>query len=225
MFYRFLTQEGLIEVYPFPSLSALRIEKRLPSFMYPEQMLALLNCVDTEKRLGKRDKALLETLYATGMRVGELVGLKLGSIDFAYAFCLVQGKGSKERMIPLGQPAMDSLEAYLSVERPKLVPPESREEALFLNFRGGALTARSVRRIISRYVEQTALKQRISPHTFRHTFATHLLNAGADLRIVQELLGHVNLSTTQIYTHVTKDRLKEVYQRSHPRSMTRGEGC
>jgi site-specific recombinase XerD len=175
-----------------------------------------------EGALGLRDRAILETLYSTGMRVSELVSLKASRIDFSGGFLKVMGKGRKERVIPVGAKALQALSRYLD-KRSELFRRERRDifankEALFLNNWGGRLTARSIIRIVQKYVKKVSSELKITPHNLRHTFATHLLNAGADLRAIQELLGHVNLSTTQIYTQVSTQRLKAVYDQAHPRA-------
>ena len=160
---------------------------------------------------GLRDKAIFETLYSSGIRVSELVGLSLSDVDLISNIIKVFGKGKKERIVPVGDKACEAIQAYLDARG-------VRSEALFLNRSGGRLTARSVRNIINKHILKEAMAQKVHPHMFRHSFATHMLDRGADLRSVQELLGHVNLSTTQIYTHLTTDRLKKVYEKAHPRA-------
>lgn len=216
-FYRYLIRENKVKTSPFHSLRSPKQDKKLPKFMYIEEVQALLEAPDTASPLGQRDQALLETLYASGMRVSELVGLRVDGLDLQQGVALVYGKGSKERYVPLGEFAVSSLKLYMDQGRNQLLK-QREEPALFLNFRGERLTDRSVRRSINKYMEQIAMTKQISPHTFRHSFATHMLEAGADLRTVQELLGHVNISTTQIYTHVTRDHLQSVYNRAHPRA-------
>ncbi|MEE1229538.1 MAG: tyrosine-type recombinase/integrase, partial [Phascolarctobacterium sp.] len=178
----------------------------------------LLTLPDT-KPLGRRDQAILELLYATGCRVSELVGLTLERLDLGNRFVIVQGKGNKERLVPLGHSCCQALAAYYPyrVELMQRYHVE-QHDYVFVNNRGGVLTDRSVRRILDKYISQLALRKQVSPHTIRHTFATHLLAHGADLRAVQELLGHANLSTTQIYTHVTTERIAAVYRKNHPRA-------
>lgn len=220
-FFKHLCRERLLERSPLIGVSTPRLEKRLPEFLQVEEVLALLTCPDLSTPLGIRDRAWLETLYATGIRISELVGLNLQDVDYSNGYVLVRGKGKKERMVPLGSEAIDALGRYLRVARPGLEARgggAGKNPALFLNKLGTRITARSIRRILDGYVRQVALSRRVSPHTIRHSFATHLLNNGADLRAVQELLGHADISTTQIYTHVTKERLRRVYQRAHPRS-------
>jgi integrase/recombinase XerC len=170
--------------------------------------------------LGLRDRAILELLYASGLRVSELVGLTIANIDFHDRCILVYGKGAKERIVPTGRKAIDALEKYLVSSRPRLYSQYQGEPhyGLFVNSKGGPLTDRSIRRIIDKYVKALAIEKKVTPHTLRHTFATHLLEHGADLRSVQEMLGHVSLSTTQLYTHVTQERMKLVYHQTHPRA-------
>ncbi|MGE5676284.1 MAG: tyrosine-type recombinase/integrase, partial [Mycobacterium leprae] len=185
----------------------------------------LVDMPDRTTLLGIRDRALLEVLYSTGMRVSELVSLNLGTIDQSDGWVVIFGKGRKERAVPVGSKALEALKEYQSQSRPHLLakaPEEAqakplRQQPLFLNKWGTRLSDRSVRRILDGYIQQMAIKTHVSPHTIRHSFATHLLNHGADLRSVQELLGHSSLSTTQIYTHVTKERLRAEYLRTHPR--------
>jgi len=216
-FYLFLVKEGHCESSPVAPVRTPKMERKLPGFLYVDEMRELLELPDVSTALGARDRAIMETLYASGMRVSELVSLDVTSIDPASGIVLVFGKGSKERYVPLGEYAIRSLEHYLRTARPQLL--NSREEpALFLNRRGTRLSDRSVRRMIDSWVDRLALNKRVSPHTFRHSFATHLLEAGADLRTVQEMLGHEHLSTTQVYTHVTKDHLQSIYNRAHPRA-------
>jgi tyrosine recombinase XerC len=215
-FFRFLVAEGFCEQNPLQHLSTPKQERLLPNFLYQNDCFALLAAPDSSI-LGQRDRAILELLYATGIRVSELVGLSMHDVDWRGGYLRVFGKGSKERIVPIGKMACQSLGEYLVSSRPKLLR-HPKEAAFFLNRLGGRLSDRSIRRLIDKYVEQAALKTHVSPHTLRHTFATHLLDNGADLRSVQELLGHTRVSTTQIYTHVTKERLKTVYRRAHPRA-------
>jgi integrase/recombinase XerC len=182
------------------------------------EMRMLIAAPDTKSPSGLRDKAILETLYAAGVRVSELVGINIDDLDCKEGWIMIMGKGRKQRMAPMGAKCKRAIAAYLDKGRPVLLSRSSQNTpALFLNKSGGRLTARSIRNILNKYVEQLAIHQKVTPHTLRHTFATHLLNNGADLRSVQELLGHVKLSTTQIYTHVTKDRLKTIHEENHPR--------
>ncbi|MFD0869201.1 site-specific tyrosine recombinase XerC [Chlamydia abortus] len=216
-FYTYLLREGLVESSPFSYIRTPKQDKKLPKFLYVEQMEALLGAPDTDTPIGLRDRAIMELLYASGIRVSELVRLDLSSIDLDNGIALVYGKGAKERYVPIGEPAVDAIRMYTEQAREALVKAGD-EDALFVNYAGGRLTDRSVRRMLDKYITQVAGVQSISPHMFRHSFATHMLEAGADLRTVQELLGHVNLSTTQIYTHVTKDHLQSIYNSAHPRA-------
>jgi integrase/recombinase XerC len=217
-FVKFLCRENILPGNPIATVATPRQEKRLPRFLYPEDINALLNAPDFSKPTGKRDRAILETLYCTGVRVSELAGMDISSLETEEDFARVKGKGKKERLVPIGTKARQALEEYIKKGRPFLKGKNTAsEDALFLNRYGTRLSARSIRNIVNKYVQQTALNQKVSPHTLRHTFATHLLNAGADLRSVQELLGHVKLSTTQIYTHVTRDKIKTIHNNTHPR--------
>ncbi len=212
-FFNFLCRQGLLEENPARLVATPKLPKKLPSFLTVEQVFRLLDGPFPPTVLGRRDKAILELIYATGMRVSELVSLDVADVDLQTRSLKVKGKGRKERLLPFGREAAGALEEYLPV-RAAL----AKEEALFLNCRGFRLDPRSVRRIVDRYIELTSLRQHISPHSLRHSFATHLLNAGADLRSIQELLGHSSLSTTQKYTHLTTEQLKEVYRKAHPRA-------
>ncbi|MGI6678525.1 MAG: tyrosine recombinase XerC [Dehalobacterium sp.] len=219
-FYNYLTREEIIEKNPMIMISTPKKDKKLPHFLYIKEMEKLLSAPD-QSPMGQRDRAILETIYAGGLRVSELVSLNIHDVDFNLGYVRVFGKGKKERIALLGIPAMYAIKDYLYNGRSDQTAQNQRykeENALFLNKFGTRLSARSVRNIVNKYVEQIALSKKISPHTLRHTFATHLLEGGADLRSVQELLGHVNMSTTQIYTHVTKGRMKAEYLKSHPRA-------
>jgi tyrosine recombinase XerC len=210
-YFKFLHREGLINENPAVLLMSPKLDKVLPKFLSEGDMAKFIETPSGENISGKRDRAILETLYSTGIRVSELVGLNVEHVDLIGNIAKVAGKGKKERLVPIGEKALDAIREYLE-GRPQ------RSSALFLNKYGTRLTDRSIRNIVNKHITAASLNQNISPHVLRHSFATHLLNRGADLRSVQELLGHANLSTTQIYTHVTTDRLKEVYNRSHPRA-------
>ena len=214
-FFRFLFNEGLVGNNPIQRVNNPKQEKKLPQFMYPEETKHLVEAPD-ESRLGIRDKALLELLYASGIRVSELVSLNLNQLDLGRGYLRVMGKGSKERIVPIHQQAIAALKLYLQSVRPFVALRDC--QAVFVNYQGNRLSDRGIRKIVAKYCQQLGLKEGISPHTIRHSFATHLLDNGADLRSVQELLGHVSLSTTQLYTHVTKKKLKKVYKLSHPRA-------
>lgn len=216
-FFRFLNREQNIDDAPFRSLYHPKKEERLPSFFYEEELKELFEKNEGDEPIQIRNMALLELLYATGMRVSECVSLELTDIDFHYNIVRVMGKGRKERIIPFGQYAHDALIRYIEQVRPTLMKKENHQK-VFVNMRGGELTTRGVRYILSEMIDNASMHTKIYPHMLRHTFATHLLNNGADMRTVQELLGHANLSSTQIYTHVTKEALRKTYMNSHPRA-------
>ena len=213
-FFKFLTREGYLKTNPITSLSSPKQEKRLPHFLTEEEVRHLIEAAfskDEKDIRGLRDRAVLETFYSTGIRISELVGLNREDLDFISGIAKVRGKGKKERIVPIGEAALRAISRYL----------ESRKKesaVLFLNKSGNRISTRGVRDIVEKYIHRAGIKQGISAHTLRHSFATHLLNRGADLRSVQELLGHANLSTTQIYTHLTTERLKSVYDKAHPRA-------
>lgn len=214
--FRFLYREGQVARNPFTLVAAPKLARRLPKVLTREEVAAVLAAPDPTTPLGMRDRTLLEVLYATGLRVGELVALQPRDIIPA-ADLRVLGKGRRERIVLMGRSAREALGRYLDHGRPRLV--RGRDPlALFVNARGGPLTDRGVRVIVDRAIRRAAVGRHISPHALRHTFATHLLDGGADLRTVQELLGHADLRTTQIYTHVSRDWLKRVYARAHPRA-------
>jgi len=214
-FFKYLLAEKAVlknyaEAVPNPKFNT-----KLPKYLKEEEMAMFLELPDTSDVLGKRDKAVLELLYATGLRVSELVSLNVSQIDLNSKAIIVFGKGKKERMVLFGKYAAEALEDYLK-ERGSLA--NDGEEALFVNFRGGRLTARSVRRIVNKYIDESDIRLKISPHALRHSFATHMLNNGADLRDIQELLGHASLSTTQRYTHVSVKEMLDSYDKFHPHS-------
>lgn len=212
--FKFLQREGYIKENPAVLLMTPKLDKTLPKFLSEVEMTQLIEAPKLLKYAGQRDRAIFETLYSSGLRVSELVGLNIDHIDFIGNIIKVMGKGKKERIVPIGDQALKEIREYLKA-RP--VNKEGvKERAVFLNKNGRRLTDRSIRNIINKHVLLTSMKMKVSPHVVRHSFATHLLNRGADLRSVQELLGHVNLSTTQIYTHITTDRLKSVYDKAHP---------
>ncbi len=217
-FFRYLVREGHVEKSPLAAVRNPKLDKKLPIVMEESEVARLLESPEDDLP-GCRDRAILETLYSTGMRVSELVGLKLDKIDFISGVCRVFGKGSKERLCPIGDRALRSIRRYLEMREKEGLP---KGGSAFLNHsrnqKGSQLTARSVCRVIDLHIAKTSRREKVSPHTLRHSFATHLLNRGADLKSVQELLGHENLSTTQIYTHVSSTRLKEVYEKAHPRA-------
>ncbi|KGR86405.1 tyrosine recombinase XerC [Lysinibacillus odysseyi] len=216
-FFRYLNREVDLDDAPFRSLYHPKKEERLPSFFYEEELQQLFAASSGEDEKSIRNMAILELLYATGIRVSECVSVEVNQIDFAYSILRVMGKGRKERIVPFGQYAHDALTRYMEEVRPKLMKNKDHQR-LFVNMRGGELTARGVRHILSEMMEEASLHSKIYPHMLRHTFATHLLNNGADLRTVQELLGHAHLSSTQVYTHVTKEHLRNTYMNTHPRA-------
>ncbi|MFA5113197.1 MAG: tyrosine recombinase XerC [Candidatus Margulisiibacteriota bacterium] len=216
-FFRYLQREKKIRANPFQNLLTPKLPKKLPNFLYPEEIKALFNAVDSAKAPGKRDMAILEMIYGTGMRVIEVTRLNVNDLDQDDNEIRVFGKGSKERIVLYGSHARTALKEYLAGARKELLKG-AKSAALFVGRRGSRLTPRQVERLIHFYAKKAGLQKKVTPHTLRHSFATHLLEGGADLRMVQELLGHVSLSTTQVYTHVTKERLKKVYDLAHPRA-------
>ena len=215
-FFKFLMREGLVEANPARGVATPKREKHLPAVMQTSDIALLLEQPDLDTPLGVRDRAWLELLYASGLRIGELVGIDFDDIELRSRLVKVHGKGSKERIVPFGTKAEEAIRAYLSVREQLATDPD--EQALFVNYRGGRITTRSIRRLFDDYLKDAALRAGISPHTMRHSFATHLLNAGADLRGIQELLGHSSLSTTQKYTHLNDWQLIAVYKKAHPRA-------
>ncbi len=211
-FFRFLSREGYIKTNPILLLSSPKLDKHLPSFMTEDEVARLIDSAfgkDAKDLLGLRDRAILEAFYSSGLRISELVGLNLDDIDAISGIIKVRGKGKKERIVPIGEAALQAIKKYLDCRK-------IQTNVLFLNNNKRRLTTRGVSFILLHYLKSAGIKPGVSAHTFRHSFATHLLNRGADLRTVQELLGHANLSTTQIYTHLTTERLKSVYDKAHP---------
>jgi integrase/recombinase XerC len=221
-FFQFLIREGQLESNPAKQVATPKIERKLPSHLSIEDAVRFIETPDTNTDLGRRDRAIIEFLYATGIRVGELVGINLADVDFREQMVRVMGKRRKERIVPFGAPALEALTQYINDARPIFLsnaPITERDaNALFLNYQGTRITTRSVGRMIEKYIKQCADIHDISPHSLRHTFATHLLDAGADLRDIQELLGHARLTTTQIYTQVSMEKMIEVYDKAHPKA-------
>lgn len=220
-FFKFLSREGRVSTNPTFNLVTPKIVRKLPYFLYLQEVNKLIEAPPRNTIFGIRDRAILELLYGTGMRVGELVNLNIIDVDLPEKTIRVFGKGSKERILPLNNPSIKATQEYLtnrSLFRKNIDLGKNDLNALLLNRFGGRLSARNIRRIIIKYMKIAGLNKKISPHVLRHSFATHLLEGGADLRSVQELLGHESLSTTQIYTHITKERLKIIYKKSHPRA-------
>jgi integrase/recombinase XerD len=216
-FYRHLRREGLRESDPTAALSAPRRSRKLPQVLTRGEVERLLSQPRGTDPHALRDRALLELMYASGLRASEAIGLELGDVDVEERVLRARGKGSKERIVPIGQAALRAVGAYLERGRPQLVKNRP-EQHLFVNFRGGQLTRQGLYKIVRRHAASAGLADRMSPHTLRHTFATHLLAGGCDLRSVQEMLGHADVSTTQLYTHLSSDRLKDVYFKAHPRA-------
>jgi integrase/recombinase XerD len=216
-FYRHLRREGLRESDPTATLSAPRRTRKLPQVLTRGEVEHLLAQPRGTDPAALRDRALLELMYASGLRASEAIGLELGDLDVEERVLRARGKGSKERIVPIGGQALKALTAYIERGRPKLVKNRP-EEHLFVNFRGGQLTRQGLYKIVRRHALSAGLADRMSPHTLRHTFATHLLAGGCDLRSVQEMLGHADVSTTQLYTHLSSERLKDVYFKAHPRA-------
>jgi len=214
MYAEFLLRNGMLQHNPFRHLSAPKRPHRLPHYLTQDEVLLLLDVPDQTTPMGIRDRAILETLYATGIRVGELVAMNVGDVEFQQAQVRVVGKGGKERVVLLGKHSLRALQHYLDGGRPLMVC--DGEVALWLNVKGHRLSQRGVRMIVTKLARGAEIEKPVSPHTLRHTFATHLLDGGADLRVVQELLGHADVSTTQIYTHVSQKRAREVYMNAHP---------
>lgn len=210
-FFKFLCRDGFLDHNPALSLSSFKLDKHLPLFLTEEEVIKLLQMPQGDDLRSLRDRAILELFYSSGMRISELAGLKIEDLDFIGGVAKVRGKGKKERLVPVGEYALRAAREYLKKRK-------SQAEVLFLNKNSRKLTTRGIRWIAHKYLSAVSLKQGISVHSLRHSFATHLLNRGADLRSVQELLGHANLSTTQIYTHLTTEKLKSVYDKAHPRA-------
>jgi integrase/recombinase XerC len=216
-FFQFCVRKGWLAENPARIVATPKQDRLVPSFLSEEEMAGFLETPRSDRPLDLRDRAILELLYATGIRVSELVGIEQEDVNFKERLIRVRGKGKKERLVPFGRIAGEWMTAYLRV-RPALFKAGVGQRALFLNYQGSRLTARSVERIVDKYIRLTAVRRKISPHSLRHSFASHLLSRGADLRVIQELLGHESLATTQKYTHLNLGRLMDVYRKSHPRS-------
>ena len=216
-YFRFLLSEGVLDVDPSERLESPRVARKLPDFLTRDEVTRLLDAPDASKPLFWRDRAILELLYASGLRVSELVDLPLSGLDLDEAWATVFGKGSRERLVPIGAPAVRTLERYLREVRPRL-DKGSGQGRVYLNARGNPMRRESIWKLVKDSAKRAGIAKNVSPHTLRHTFATHLVEGGADLAAVQELLGHVDISTTQIYTHVDREYLRDVHRRFHPRS-------
>ena len=217
-FFRYLKREGIVEKNPAKMVAIPKGGRDLPHTLTVDEAFRFLDIPDAASLLGSRDRAILEFLYSSGLRVGELTSLSLHDLDLGGGMVRVMGKGSKERLVPIGSKAVEALRVYLARRGELMEKGKGAPQYLFLNHRGGRLTPRSVGRMIKKYLLKGGMVKETTPHTFRHSFATHLLDAGADLRGIQELLGHASLSTTQKYTHVSSAKLMEVYDRTHPRA-------
>ncbi len=221
-FFRFLQRQSIISTNPIDGITGPKIGRTIPNFLTVDQVFLLLEAPADSDRFMRRDKAILELLYSTGIRVAELVSADLDDLDLSGEMLRVRGKGNKERLVPVGRPAVEAITAYQQGERAALIlknigsGKKVDDRALFLNNRGGRLTTRSVERFVDKYGRRAQIQVPVTPHALRHSFATHLLEMGADLRSVQELLGHASLSTTQKYTHLTLDHLTEIYDKAHP---------
>ena len=217
-FHQFLLREHIVDKDPSVHIETPQVERTLPKVLSPDEVEALLTAPDESTPFGKREKAMLELLYATGIRVTELMNLNVEDVHMTMGFVRCIGKGDKERIVPMGKMASEALQKYIEESRPKLLKRNQKEEALFLNHHGRRLTRQGFWKILKKLALSAQIEKELTPHTLRHSFATHLLENGADLRAVQEMLGHADISTTQIYTHVTKKRLKDVYNEFHPRA-------
>lgn len=218
-YFGFLLIEGLVTSDPTEQIEPPKTWQRLPDVLSRDEVAGLVEAPDPSHRLYWRDRAMLEFAYASGVRVSELTAVKVRDVDLEEGFATVYGKGAKERLVPVGAAAVKAIRVYLRELRPRLEQGGGRSEGeLFLNARGGALTRMGVWKILRKHVERAGLEKRVTPHTLRHTFATHLLEGGADLAAVQEMLGHADISTTQVYTHVDRDYLRDVHRRYHPRA-------
>lgn len=217
-FHQFLIRERIVDKDPTVHLEMPQMDKKLPNVLSIEEVEALIEAPDQSKANGKRDQAMLELLYASGMRVSECINLDMEDVNLTMGFVRCFGKGGKERIIPLGKSALESCRDYLSGPRSELSKPGITDDALFINQRGKRLTRQGFWKLLKQHAQKAGIQKELTPHTLRHSFATHLIENGADLRAVQEMLGHADISTTQIYTHVSKTRLKDVYTQFHPRA-------
>lgn len=221
VFLRYLKKDGVLTSNSWEVIATPKQEKKLPRFVYPDEVLELLEAPSSSTELGRRDRAIIEVLYGSGIRVSELTGLDVTHLDFEQGSLKIRGKGARERIVPLGGFALQAVSNYLEKARPILEAKnrdDPEKKALFLNRFGKRLTDRSVRRMLRKYSLKVSISCNVSPHVLRHSFASHLLNAGADLRAVQEMLGHTSISSTQIYTHITSEGLKRTYMNTHPRA-------
>lgn len=217
-FHQFLVRERITTTDPTIQLDLPKLEMKLPRVLSVGEVDSLIAAPDRSKPAGIRDRAMLEMLYGTGMRVSECIGMNTGDVHLSMGFARVFGKGGKERIVPLGRNAIDAVTAYVEQARPLMLKGDRSQDALFVNSRGGRLTRQGVWKLLNQHAKKAGITKELTPHTLRHSFATHLVENGADLRAIQEMLGHADISTTQIYTHVSKTRLKDVYSKFHPRA-------
>lgn len=218
MLYKYMIMESKISVNPMSSVNTLKLQKHLPEVLHYKAVEEILQAPDCNDKLGMRDKAILELMYATGARVSEVASIKVNWINFDYGYIRCQGKGSRQRIVPIGTEASKSIRKYLQEVRPFLVKIEGDEPLLFLSRTGKKLRRENIWSVVKKYAIKAGIRSNVSPHTLRHSFATHLLEGGADLRSVQEMLGHSNIATTQIYTHIDRKYLKSIHQKFHPRA-------
>lgn len=220
-FFRFLCREGVVETNAAKTIPSPKKDQRLPSYLSVDEIFRLLDLPDRESFSGARDGAILELFYSTGIRISELVGIRMQDLHLPQRMVKVRGKGKKERLLPMGQKSADRLEDYIEFRGQRSAKLRPAPEELFLNCRSQGISVRGVRKILEKYIKHNNFTGKISPHSLRHSFATHMLDAGADLRSIQEMLGHSSLSTTQKYTHLTIDRLAEAYDNAHPRARVK----
>jgi len=218
-FFRFLCREGHLKTNPAKTIPAPKKIKKLPSYLSVDEIFRLLELPKGKSFISCRDRAILELFYSTGVRISELTGIRMDDLHLPERMVKVRGKGKKERLLPMGKKSADVLETYIELRGRKTSHLNPKPKGLFLNFRGREISVRGVRKIVKKYIKQNHFSGKISPHSLRHSFATHMLDAGADLRSIQEMLGHSSLSTTQKYTHLTIDRLAEAYDKAHPRAL------
>ncbi|MCM3089086.1 site-specific tyrosine recombinase XerD [Bhargavaea ginsengi] len=217
-FHQFLVRERITSADPTIQLDLPKLEMKLPRVLSVGEVDSLIAAPDRSKPAGVRDRAMLEMLYGTGMRVSECIGINTGDVHLSMGFARVFGKGGKERIVPLGRTAVDAITEYIGQARPSMLKGDRAQDALFVNARGGRLTRQGVWKLLNQHARKAGITKELTPHILRHSFATHLVENGADLRAIQEMLGHADISTTQIYTHVSKNRLKDVYSKFHPRA-------
>jgi integrase/recombinase XerC len=220
-FFKFLCREGIVETNVAKTVPSPKKAQKLPSYLSVDEIFRLLDLPDKKSFMGARDGAILELFYSTGIRISELTGIRMEDLHLAERMVKVRGKGKKERLLPMGKKSVDALEGYIAFRNKRIAKSRLASDELFLNYRGLGISVRGVRKILEKYIRQNNFTGKISPHSLRHSFATHMLDAGADLRSIQEMLGHSSLSTTQKYTHLTIDRLSKAYDEAHPRARVK----